>query len=231
MMPVKEPVQPSHRFLRACAVCWVVTGFTTLGLIFLPRMLPPAPDVISQVMRSRDPIYQARMWIGVLHPFIAVVAALGVALVRSRESLGSAVCGFLFFAFWAVGEAIQQSLILVALNWGWRAAYLTTSDPATQASLARSMSDFEQLSDGIFFFILFSFVCANLLYARATWTEQRWDRVVSVFFVLAAGLGVVSFATSFGAGILPASVMAFLYPAIQPAGRCLTGIWLWKQAR
>jgi hypothetical protein len=208
-----------------------VTGVTTLGLIFLPRMLPPAPDLISQVMRSTNPIYVARMWVGIVHPFIAVVGALGVALARSRASLGTAVCGFVFFAFWAGGEAVQQSLILVALNWGWRAAYLATSDPATQTSLARSMSDFEQFSDGLFFFILITFVCANLLYARATWTERRWDRVVSVFFVLAAGLGVISYATSFGGGVVPAGVMAFLYPTIQPAGRCLTGIWLWKQAR
>jgi hypothetical protein len=181
-------------------------------------------------MRSTNPIYVARMWIGIVHPFIAVVAALGVALVRSRTSVGAAACGFVFFAFWAAAEAIQQALILVALNWGWRASYLATSDPVIRASLARSMSDFEQFSDGIFFVILIAFICANLLYAWATWTRERWDRIISGFFVLAAGLGVISYATSFGGGLLPPGVMAFLYPAIQPVGRCLTGIWLWRQA-
>jgi len=51
---------------------------------------------------------------------------------------------------------------------------------------------------------------------------------ISVFFALAAGLGLVSLLTSFGGGVLPASVMAVLYPTIQPAGRFLTGVWLWR---
>ncbi len=210
-------------------MCWVVTSVTTLGLIFLPRLLPPAADTASQVMRSQDPIYLTRLWIGILHPFIAIVGALGVAYARSRDSLGAASCGFVFFVLWGSGEAIQQSLILVALNWGWRASYLATTDPASRALLAASMSDFERLSDGFFFFLLIAFVCANLLYAVATWRGDRLQRTVSMFFVLAAGLGVLSFATRFGAGIVPASAMAILYPTIQPAGRFLTGVWLWKQ--
>lgn len=220
----------SNRFLRGCALCWMVTSLTTLGLIFLPRNLPPTPDLESQARLIENSVYLARVWIGIVHPFIALVAALGVLFVRWKEAAGAASCGFLFFLLWATGEAVQQSMILATLNWGWRADYLAATTPDARAAMATTVASFDGLSDGLFLFILIAFMCANVSYALATWKGTGLQRVVSVFFVLAAGLGALSFATRFGREIVPAAAMAILYPLIQPAGRFTTGWWLWRIA-
>lgn len=220
----------SSRFLRGCAVCWMVTSLTTLGLIFLPRAVPPAPDLESQARLIENSVYFARLWVGVVHPFFALVGALGVLFVRWKDAAGAASCGFLFFLFWAIGEAVQQSLVLVTLNWGWRADYLAATTPEARAAMATTIASFDALSDGLFLFILIAFMCANVLYAVATWKGTRVQRIVSIFFLLAAGLGALSFATRFGHDIVPAAAMAILYPLIQPVGRFTTGWWLWRVA-
>jgi hypothetical protein len=204
----------------------MASSVTTLGLIFLPRLVPEAPDLESQAALVRDPAYMTRVWVALFHPLVVLVGALGVLLSRFSKSPGASACGFLFFLLWAGTEGIQQSLVLVTLNWTWRAGYAVSRD----FSLESPLRSFEAVSDGLFFFLVIAFIAANLCYAAAVWDRGRLSRTLSLFFVLAAGLGLVSLLTSFGRGILPESVMALAYPAIQPAGRFLTGVWLWRGA-
>jgi len=217
-----------RNFVRFSACCWVVTSATTLCLIFVPKFLPPAPGIESQAALSANGLYVFRVWIGVLHPLIALIAAAGVLAVRLRAATGAAICGFTFFALWAGAEGVQQSLILVALNWRWRPLFLA-GDESTRAALRPLISGLDAISDSLFFFLLLTFVAANILYCAATWTDgSPLQRIVAVFFALAAGLGVLSFATRFGGGVVPAGAMNAAYPLIQPVGRFLTGVWLWK---
>jgi hypothetical protein len=202
----------------------MISSLTTLCLIFLPRLFPETPDFESQAALHRDPAYMTRVGVALFHPLIVLVGALGVLLARFARSPGASSCGFLFFLLWGGTEGIQQSLVLVALNWTWRRGYSESGD----FSLESHMRGFEALNDGLFFFLLLAFIIANLCYGLAAWDRGRLHRTISVFFVLAAALGVVSLLTSYGGGVLPESVMAAAYPTIQPLGRFLTGIWLWR---
>ena len=213
-------------FVRAAACCWAVTSVTTLGLIFIPRSIHVAPGIESQATLAQNGLYLLRAWIGVLHPLIALIGAAGVLVVRLRAAFALALCGFAFFMLWAAGEGIQQSLILVALNWRWRTAFLA-GDEAMRATLRPSIAGFDALSDGLFFFLLLAFIVANVMFCLATWSGgPLLQRIIAVFFALAAGLGVLSFATRFSAGLVPAGAMNVAYPLIQPIGRLLTGVWL-----
>ncbi len=216
----------SRAFLRVAASCWMISSVTTLALIFLPRLVPETPDLASEAALLNEPAYMTRVWVALCHPLIVLVGALGVLLARFHKSPGASSCGFLFFLLWAGTEAIQQSLVLVALNWTWRAAYSKSGDFALESHI----HGFEALSDGLFFFLLIAFILANLCYGFAAWDRERLSRTISLFFVLAAGLGLISLLTSYGGGVLHEDVMAIAYPAIQPLGRFLTGIWLWRSA-
>jgi hypothetical protein len=222
------PTGPGPWFLRVTAVCWMVSGLTTLGLIFLPYFYAPLDG--DPARRLLDPVYMTRVWVALLHPLIVLVGALGVAAVRIGAAPGWAVGGFVFFLLWAGVEAVQQGLTLVTLNWTWRAEYLQAVDPAARDRLGAWIATFDGVSDGLFFVLLIAFVVADLFFAIAVWGGPPIQRLVATGFVLASGLGVISALTSFGPGGLPDAVMAVLYPLIQPPARALTGIWIWQQA-
>ena len=217
-------------FVRIAGCCWMLTSITTLSLIFIPRLVPAASDLASQAALVHNRLYMIRAWIGIVHPLMALVGAAGVLTVRVRAATGAAICGFTFFALWAAGEGVQQSLILVALNWRWRTTFLSGTE-TVRSTLAPLMSGFDALSDGLFFFLVLAFVIANVLFCAATWSGAPLQRLIAVCFALSAGLGVLSFSTRYGGGIVPAGAMDLAYPLIQPAGRFLTGVWLWQTAQ
>lgn len=156
--------------------------------------------------------------------------ALGIAAVRVTRATGAAVTAVVFLVLWAGTEAVQQAIALVAVQWTWRAALAGTSDPDTVLRLRSHIESADGLADAMFLVILMAFVAANRALAVTTWERDPLSRVVSVGFVLAAGLGVISGLTNFGSGVLPPAVMAVLYQTLQPPARILTGIWLWRQA-
>ena len=180
------PIGPA--FLRLAACCWALSAVTTLGLIFLPYAFTPLADG-DTARRLLDPVYMARVWVALAHPLIVLVGVLGLGAVRLAVSPGATVCGLAFFFLWAGTEGVQQSLTLVALNWTWRAGYLQSADPALRDAMRTHIEGFDGLSDGLFFFILVTFVVANLAVAIAMWGGGRLQRGLSIGFVLAAGLG------------------------------------------
>jgi hypothetical protein len=216
----------SRRFVQVAGICFALSSVTTLGLIFLPQLTPAAPDFEARTRLIFNGVYMVHRWIALVHPLIVLVGALGVAVVRYREAAGTAMTGFMFFLLWAATEGIQQALTLVAVDWTWRPQYLAATSEAERTIARTYIVGFEPLSDGLFFFLVLAFICANVLYARAVWGNTRLQRVVAIGFGFAAGLGVISIVTNFGGNILPAAVMAVLYPTLQPAARLLTGVWL-----
>ena len=220
----------SDRFIRGAAAAQCASGVTTLGLIFLARGFRPVSDALMAVERLDDPIYLLRLTVGIVHPFIVLFGALGIAAVRATRATGAAATAVVFMVLWAGTEAVQQAIALVAVHWTWRAGLAATTDPATALRLRGHIESADGLADAMFLVILMAFVVANVALAVATWERDPLSRAVSVGFVLAAALGVISGLTAFGPGVLPAGVMAVLYPALQPPARILTGIWLWRQA-
>lgn len=217
-------------FLRTSAVAAGASAFTTLGLIFLSRWFTPVTDPVLAVERANDPVYLLRLVVGLVHPALVLTAVGGVALLRRRVRPGASLAGLVFMTVWATTEAVQQSLLLVAGHWTWRAALATATDGAVRDRMAAYLVALDGASDALFLVILGAFVVGNVALAIAVWDRSALGRVVAVGFALAAGLGVVSGLTAFGGGLLPAPVMAVLYPLLQPPARFLTGVWLWREA-
>jgi hypothetical protein len=221
---------PGAGFLRTAAVLQCVTAVTTVGLIFLPRNFRALTDPVAAVERLDDPVFIMRLVVGVVHPFLVLAGAAAVAALRMTSAGAAAVTGLVFFVMWATVEAVQQAINLVAVHAAWRTTLAATAEPATMQRLRASIESYAAVSDALFLTILIAFVAANLAFAAAMWNADRLGRTVAIGFVLGAGLGIISAVTSFGGNVLPPSVMAVLYPLIQPPARFLTGVWIWRQA-
>jgi hypothetical protein len=221
----------SRRFIQIAGICFAISAVTTLGLIFLPRFFPEATDAASRARLILSLPYVTRRYVALFHPLIVLTGALGVIAVRFEAAAGSVVPGFVFYLMWAMTEGIQQALTLVALDWTWRPQYLAAANDPQRALLQQHMDGFDALSDGLFFFLLIAFILANGLYALAVWGGPLLQRVVAVAFGVSTALGVISLLTSYGGEIVSPGLMAVAYPALGPAGRLLTGIWLVRQSR
>ena len=179
--------------------------------------------------RLDDPVVMMRLVVGLVHPFLVLAGAAAIAALRLARAAAAALTGLAFFVMWATIEAVQQAINLVAVHAAWRITLASTTDAATVARLRASIESYAPVSDALFLAILIAFGAASLAFAAAMWSTDRLARAVAIGFVLAAGLGVISGITSFGGDVLPPSVMAVLYPLLQPPARFLTGIWIWRQ--
>lgn len=90
---------------------------------------------------------------------------------------------------------------------------------------------YDGLWDASYALLLIGFLIGKILYAAIL--LQRRDslsRVVGLFFALAAALTFSILLGEVGGPALPAPFGAWLYQAIQPLGRLLIGVWLWRTA-
>lgn len=225
----------SVRFYRAAATCSLLSAVTTLGLIFLPRFYPPVPDFAARMALGGERAYVLRSWIYLLHPFLVFAATVGLAARCRLRSAGSAAMGLAGFALWAATEAGQQALTKVALDRTWRVAW-PRADATAQALIRERVALYDVLWDAMYVLLLFGFLLGNvfLAYAVGRVTNRgeesaKLGRWVSAALWAAAGLTLVNLLQDFGA-VRAGSVLAWLYPAIQPAGRVLIGVWLWREA-
>jgi hypothetical protein len=216
------------RFLRVAAGCAVVSAITTLLLILLPELFVPAPDFEARMARVYEWPYITRAWVYLLHPFVVFVAALAVALVVGRRAPVLALTGALGFTLWAFNEAGQQTLTLFAFD-RWRMAW-AGADEAAQAAIRINAQMYDGLWDGMYMLLLVGFAIGNACLGAAMIGIAGFTRVVGGFMLAACALTVALFLGQLGVVLLPDPVLSWAYPAIQPLGRALTGIWLWRIA-
>lgn len=219
----------SARFYRGAAICSFLSALTTLGLIFLPKLYQPVPDFDARMALTQNPAYVLRSWIYLVHPFLCVTAALAVAVRCRVRAAGAASLGFLGFGLWGATEAAQQTLTLVALDRYWRAAW-PTADAAARQLIRGHVAIYDALWDAMYLLILIAFFLGNVFLALATRAYPGMARWVSLAFVGAALLTLLILVPEIGGPRLPGSATEWLYPAIQPAGRALIGVWLWREA-
>ena len=218
----------SERFYRAAAVCSFVSAVTTLLLIFLPRFFEPLNGFETRMARVNEPAYLVRAWAYLVHPFLTVTAALGVAARLRFVAASLVVPGFLTFFLWGSAEAAQQALTIVAFD-RWRAAYLA-GDEAVRATMALRVAIYDGLWDALYFLLLIAFLIANVLYAVAMRRGRGLTRGLSVLYAGAALLTLSILVNELGGPALPPLLNAWIYPAIQPLARTLIGVWLWRYA-
>lgn len=226
MLPPDLRFPPS--FYRTAAVCSWLSAVTTLLLIFLPEFYAPADTFEGRMARVQDPAYVLRSWVYLLHPFLVVTAALGVALRLRQVAAAWVLPGLLGFLLWGGTEAAQQALTVAAFD-TWRMAYLA-GDPAVRATMELRTALYDDLWDAMYVLLLIGFTLGNLLYARATLKIPGFTRVLSVFYMLAAVLTLSFLVPEFGGPGLPETLGFWLYPSIQPLGRALIGLWLWAHS-
>jgi hypothetical protein len=222
------PMRFSINFYRTAAVCSVISAATTLMLIFLPSFFAPAEGFDGRMARVHDPAYQLRSWVYLVHPFITLMAALAVATRVRNFKPGLAVVGMLAMTLWAFTEAAQQGMTLFAFD-KWRVAY-ATADEATRAQIRTLTMMYDGLWDGMYFVLLIAFAIGNLCLGLELLHFSGLGRVVGGFFIAASLLTVSLIWREIGWGELPEPLASWSYPAIQPLGRTLIGVWLWRVA-
>ena len=221
-------MNPDPRFFRVAAVCSVLSAVTTLLLIFLPQWFLPVQGFEDRVGRIHEGAYQLRSWVYLVHPFLVFTAALGLALAVWRRAPVLALGALAGFALWAFNEAGQQTMTLFAFD-RWRAAW-ATADEATRQTIQINAAMYDGLWDGMYMLLLLGFTIGNACLAAALWKGARLQRTVSGFLWAACALTVALFFGELGMPLLPDAVLTWSYPAIQPLGRTLIGVWLWRCA-
>lgn len=218
----------SSKFFTTVAVCSVISALTTVGLIVLPKLYPTPGTVEEQVALLHNGWYVARSYIYFVHPFFVLAAALGVAVRKFSTNAGSVIPGFLGFLLWAMSEAAQQALTLIANNATWKAGFAAATNEATKTVLRNQITAFMAIWDGLFFLLLWGFAIANLCYSITLWKSRGLEKVLSIMFFLASFMTVSSILTNYFGMTWLDSVMEWLYPPVQPLARTLIGVWLWK---
>ena len=219
----------SRTFYRAAAVCSLISAITTLGLIFLPKLYQPVSGFEQRMGLTQNPAYVLRSWVYLIHPFLVVTAALAVAARCRFRAAGAASLGFFGFFLWGATEAFQQTLTLVALDRTWRAAWATANE-AERHLIRAHVATYDALWDSLYLLILIAFFAGNVLLAIATRAHPGMARWVSIAYVGGAVVTLLILVPEVGGPQLPTGSTEWLYPAIQPAGRALMGVWLWREA-
>jgi len=218
----------SKAFFVVAALGSFASVVTTLILIYGASYYP-APQILEdRIALLANPAFQLRMWAYYVHPFVTLTAALGTYVIAKRHDAGFAILGAVFIGVWAFGEALQQALSIVALNWTWRGTYLT-ADAATQALYRSHMSMFEGLWDGMYFLLLTGFLLGSLFMGLALVRGRGLTLIVGVLFLIISALTVLTFMAGYNGPAWAAEISGSVYPLIQPALRALIGVWLLRE--
>jgi len=216
----------SRSFYRVTAICSWLSVATTLALIFLPRFYGPVGSFEQRLELVSHPLYVLRAWVYLLHPFVVLAAALGVAVALRRAAPGAVTAGFLGFLLWAFTEAAQQTLTLVAFH-RWAGAF-AGADAAAQGVLRAQMATYDAVWDAMFLLLLIGFFAGNALFGIATLGRAGLALLLGALYLAIAFLTAAGISSEVGGPGLPPGLRMWLYPTLQPLARALIGLWLWR---
>ncbi|WP_162627597.1 hypothetical protein [Erythrobacter sp. KY5] len=216
-------------FYRIAAIASALSAVTTLILIFAPRFYPPMDGLADVMALVENPAYRLRAWVYLLHPFLVMTAAVGLVAAIWTSQRVLACLGLAGFGLWAATEAAQQCLTLFAYD-RWRLAWLA-GDEAIRATMEVRKAIYDGLWDAAYVLLIIGFFIGNLALAAAYAKGKRAEKVVALFLLLASLLTLTIIITEFGGpALLPPSLAPWIYPAVQPLGRLIIGVWLWHFA-
>lgn len=215
-------------FYRTAAICSAVSAVTTTLLIFLPFFFVPLDAFETRMNRVHEPAYVLRSWTYLVHPFLVLMAGMAIAMRIRRIAPAAALIGLTAFILWAFNEALQQTLTLFAFD-KWRFAY-NAADETTRAQIRTNTMMYDGLWDAMYFLLLIGFAIANLCLGIALTRLRGLARVVGCFLLAACALTLALIFGELRWPTVPESITKWAYPAIQPAGRFLIGLWLWRAA-
>jgi hypothetical protein len=225
--PVLRPMS-EVRFLRVAALCSALSAVTTLLLIFLPEFFSTTQGFEARMARVHEPAYRLRSWVYLLHPFLVLTAAFGIAATLRRHAPVLVIAGLLGFTWWAFTEASQQTLTLFAFD-RWREAY-ATADESARAAIRINSVMYDGIWDGMYALLLIAFAIGNACFGAALIARRGLARMVGAFLLAACGLTVLLLANEVRMPLVPGELLGWSYPAIQPLGRLLIGVYLWRHS-
>lgn len=231
-------MQFSPRFYRGAAIASVLSALTTCGLVFLPRFYPPVPDFDARMALGTNPAYVLRSWIYLVHPFLVFTAVLAVAARCRVRAAGAASLGLAGFALWAATEAAQQAFTKVALDGTWRAAW-PGADAATRDAIFDYVALYDVVWDAMFLLLLLGFLAGSVFIGaavaktareevRATTRNKALAFWVAGAFWAGGALTLMILLPELGGPALQGP--DWLEALLQPIGRALIGVWLWREA-
>ncbi len=176
--------------------------------------------------RVHERPYVVRAWAYLLHPFLVLGAALGIAMRIREGASAAALVGLLGFTLWAFNEAGQQTLTLFGFD-EWRAAY-ATADELTRERIRSGALMYDGLWDGMYFLLLIGFSVGNLCFGQALVRKRGLTRLTGAFLLAAVLLTSTFMLSELGWALPSEAIGTWAYAAVQPLGRALVGVWLWR---
>jgi len=214
---------------RAGAICAAASAVTTFLLWLLPRLYEAPADFDASVRLHAEPLFMARLWVNFIHEFLALTAYGAAAAALWQRSRFLAGSGFLWFVLWAFTEALGVSINIWAVNASWR-SHFDAADPATRAALKSNLTGFAEVWNAMFFVILMSFLLGTTLLGLAAVGGAGLERWVGILLLLAAPLTVVITLSEYAGMTFLERAVTWSYPVLQPVGRAMMGVWLWRKS-
>jgi hypothetical protein len=215
-------------YFRTGAVLSMASAVTTLALIYLPAWIAAADSAEARIALVNDPAYRLRAWTYLVHPFLVLGAALAVA-TRLRHSRAAWVLpGLLGFVLWGFTEAAQQAMTLFVYD-PLRLEYLAGQEPV-RSSMPLIRVLYARAWDAFYVLLLIGFLFGNVMYAIALRDADALGRLLAALYGAAALLTASLLMREVGLPSMPPAVTETAYPLLQPAGRVLIGVWLWRRA-
>ena len=216
-------------FLRFAAACALALAVTTFLLWLLPRYSAPGGTFEQALARAADPYYIARLWVSLVHMVLGLVVALGLWRVLSPSSPGFAALGVALYAIWAVVELVAMATNLFGVNMAWRAGY-AAADPATKEAYRVLIIGWSGVWDGLYFVLGSGYSLGSLVFGALAIRMTGIARLSGVFLFLAAAIRIAFLLGGYAGQAWAEDAAGFVYPVIQPVGRAVLAVWLWKES-
>jgi hypothetical protein len=217
-------------YLRFAALCALALAVTTFLLWLLPQLAPAAQTFEERLALASNPYYIGRLWVSIAHMFLGLAAMLGVYFLVKARSPGFALLGAAMFFMWSLVEVVSMAINLFGVNATWRAGY-AAADAATQAAYRTLITGWAGAWDGLYFILGTAYLFGSLIFGALAIQGRGIERVAGVFLFAGAVLSLAFLLAGYIDGLSVVEKAAgFAYPVIQPLGRAILGVWLWRAA-
>ena len=116
----------------------------TLSIVILPYIYSEPASFLERLELHEDPWYMLGQWLSYLNIFAILLAGLGLAIHRLRESPGASMSGMLFLLFYGATELIGRSVMIFTREYRWVHSVLSAEGDA-RAALIDSIRIFDEI--------------------------------------------------------------------------------------
>lgn len=217
----------SRSGIRFASVCAALSAATTFLLWLLPHLYDAPRSFEETIALHRNAYYMGRLWVNLIHTFLALVAYGGAAHLLLRVAPMLSTVGYLWFVMWGFTELLGVTVNIFAVNRTWRVQFAEASSE-TKVQIRANLVGFEAVWDAIFFLLLVVFLLGSACFGLAALRGDRLSRLVGIFFLLAVPLTAAIMLGGYTSITGANAVVGVVYPIVQPISRGLLAYWLWK---